>query len=331
MPEYSIVIPVYNRPDEVAELLESLTQQTYRDFEVILVEDGSSITSAHVVAQYAGRLQVHYFVKLNEGQGFARNYGFAQASGRWFVVFDSDCIIPPDYLQTVDTFLKAHSVDLYGGPDAAHPSFTPLQKAISHTMTSLFTTGGIRGRKSHVGTYHPRSFNMGMSRQVYEATRGYLIPFMAEDLEFSTRALKMGFRSALIAEAFVYHKRRTDWQRFYKQLKYFGRARVNLTRFHPGEIKLIHLFPMVFTLGWIVAAVVSAAGWAPGLLGLGVYGLYLLLVFGEALLTTRSVTVSLLTPVATALQMTAYAHGMAYEWIQKMRGIDPNTRYTEIY
>lgn len=331
MPEYSIVIPVYNRPDEVAELLESLTQQTFQDFEVILVEDGSTITSAHVAAQYEARLRVYYFTKPNEGQGFARNYGFARANGQWFVVFDSDCIIPPDYLQTVDIFLKTHSVDLYGGPDAAHPSFTPLQKAISHTMTSLFTTGGIRGRKSHVGTYHPRSFNMGMSRQVYEATRGYLIPFMAEDLEFSTRALKMGFRSALIAEAFVYHKRRTDWQRFYKQLKYFGRARVNLTRFHPGEIKLIHLFPAVFTLGWMVAAGVSAAGGWPGLLGLGVYAGYLLLVLAEALLTTRSAVVAALSPWTTVLQMTAYAHGMTYEWIQKLRGIDPNTRYTEIY
>ncbi|RED91759.1 glycosyltransferase [Marinoscillum furvescens] len=331
MPKYSIIIPVYNRPDEVDELLESLTHQRFTDFEVVLVEDGSTVRCDHLPGKYSDVLNIHYFEKANGGQGFARNYGYERAQGKYLIVFDSDCLIPPHYLEAVDAFLETTPVDAYGGPDAAHTSFTFTQKAINHVMTSFFTTGGIRGRKSHVGTYHPRSFNMGISREVFEKTKGYVIPFMGEDMEFSTRILKLGFKTALIPEAYVYHKRRTSLHKFYKQLKYFGRARINLSRFHKGQVGLIHLFPTFFVLGMVLSLVLSALGHPLGYLGVLGYGLYLFLIGVEALFVTRSVRVALLAPVVALLQLTGYGYGLVYEWIRKLRGINPNTKYIELY
>ena len=332
MPKYSIVLPVYNRPDEVDELLESLTKQSFKDFEVVIVEDGSTDTCKEVVKQYQELLQIQYHFKKNEGQGFARNYGFKHCKGTYFIVFDSDCIIPPHYFTSLEEFLAQYPVDAFGGPDAAHPSFTVIQKAISHTMTSIFTTGGIRGNKKHVGTYHPRSFNMGMHRKVYEATQGYKIPFMGEDMEFSTRILKMGFKTALVPDAFVYHKRRTSFAKFYKQLKYFGRARINLSRFHSGQVGVIHLFPALFIVGLLISLL-----WAIGLsgpvrwIGLACYSMYFSAILLEAWIKTKSFQVAIITPLLTLLQMYGYGYGLVYEWIRKIRGIDPNTRYIELY
>jgi len=332
MPKYSIVIPVYNRPDELQELLETLVDQTFKDFDVVVVEDGSTIGAEDVVRAFQEQLDIHYYVKENGGQGFARNYGYERANGDYFIVFDSDCLIPPHYLQAVDDFLKENPADAYGGPDASHPSFTAIQKAISQTMTSFFTTGGIRGNKTHVGTYHPRSFNMGISRQVYEKTKGYIIPFMGEDMEFSTRILKEGFKTALIPDAFVYHKRRTDPRKFYKQLKYFGRARINLSRFHKGQVGLMHLFPTVFAFGMIVSVLMLSVfnDWFR-YAGIAAYFCYFTLVFLESLVKNKSLKVALLTPMMTFLQMTGYGYGLIYEWVRKLRGINPNTKYIELY
>ncbi|MEQ8473679.1 MAG: glycosyltransferase [Marinoscillum sp.] len=331
MPRYSIVIPVYNRPDEVDELLETLTHQTFDDFEVTVVEDGSTIDCKAVCSKYQSRLNLHYYKKENGGQGFARNYGYERCKGSYFIVFDSDCLLPPQYLEVVDTHLTNHPVDAYGGPDAAHPSFTIVQKAINHVMTSLFTTGGIRGNKKHLGQYHPRSFNMGISREVFEKTGGYIIPFMGEDMEFSTRIIKEGFTTALILDAFVYHKRRTSLVKFFKQLKYFGRARINLSRFHKDQLGLIHLFPSVFSLGLLISLTLSCFGFAIGYLGLVGYTTYLILILLEALFKTRSILVSLLSPVVALLQLSGYGIGLIYEWVRKLRGIDPNTKYIELY
>lgn len=332
MPKYSLVVPVYNRPDEVDELLGSLMQQTYKDFEVIIVEDGSGISAKEVVERYQSGMQIKYFYKENEGQGFARNYGFQRASGDFFIVFDSDCLIPAHYLQEVDEYLTANPVDAFGGPDAAHPSFTVVQKAISQTMTSFFTTGGIRGSSGHIGQYHPRSFNMGMSREVYERTKGYIIPFMGEDMEFSTRILKEGFKTALITKAFVYHKRRTSPVKFFKQLMYFGRARINLSRFHKGQIGLVHLFPTAFTLGLILSILIHFLYTDTlGPVGIMAYLFYLSIVAIEALMVSKSPVVALLTPVMTILQMTGYGYGLVYEWVRKLMGINPNTKYIELY
>lgn len=331
MPEFSIVIPVYNRPNEVLELLETLVEQRYTDFEVLIVEDGSTITAESIVESFQSKLNIHYFYKENEGQGFTRNYGYARAKGRYLIVFDSDCLIPPDYLQLVSDFLTKNPVDAFGGPDASHPSFTTVQKAISHVMTSIFTTGGIRGKKTHVGKFHPRSFNMGISREVFEQTKGYIIPYMGEDLEFSTRIIKSGFTTALIPEAFVYHKRRTSLSGFAKQLRYFGRARINLTRFHPEELKIIHLFPLVFTIGLIISIFLWGGGFLLGRIGVTCYLWYFLLITVEAMIKTSSLKVALLSPVMALIQLSGYGYGLVYEWFRKIRGVNPNTRYIELY
>jgi glycosyltransferase involved in cell wall biosynthesis len=332
MIKYSIIIPVYNRPDEVKELLASLTKQTFKDFEVVIVEDGSTVSSEDVIASFDGQLTVRYFKKENEGQGFARNFGFEKANGEYFIVFDSDCLIPSHYLESVEEFLNKNRVEAFGGPDASHPTFSTIQKAISQTMTSFLTTGGMRGKSTHVGKFHPRSFNMGISREVYEKTKGYLIPFMGEDMEFSVRLIKEGFSSALITEAFVYHKRRTDPIKFFKQLQYFGRARINLSRFHKDQIGLMHLFPFFFSGGFVISLILPFLVVGPvGFVGLLFYTTYLFFVAIESLIVNRSLKVAVLTPLMTMIQMTGYGYGLVYEWVRKLRGINPNTKYIELY
>ena len=310
---YSIIIPVYNRPDEVDELLQSLTRQTYKNFEVLIVEDGSTKKCEEVVGSYKEELEIYYFFKENSGQGFSRNYGYERAKGDYFIVFDSDCLIPPHYLVTVESQLEDDFLDAFGGPDKASDSFTITQKAINQSMTSLFTTGGIRGRKQHAGTFHPRSFNMGISREVYEQTGGYNLPKKGEDIDFSIRIIEEGFKAGLIEEAYVYHKRRTSLYQFFKQLHFFGQARINVNRLHPGELKLIHLFPLAFTLGILVIAVLVAvlpdlARWA-----ITVYVLYFILIFLEGTFRNRSIVVGVIGVLASIIQLTAYAIGMVKE------------------
>ena len=214
-PKYSIIVPVFNRPDEIDELLASLTHQTYTNFEVLIIEDGSQLKCESQVQKYKESLNIRYFFKPNSGQGFSRNYGFERANGEWLIVFDSDCIIPEYYLSAVEGYLASHDIQAFGGPDRAHENFTLIQKAISYSMTSLFTTGGIRGSKQHIGIFHPRSFNMGIRKDVFEKTKGYMLPKKGEDIEFSIRIIENGFRTALIEDAFVYHKRRTNFGQFF--------------------------------------------------------------------------------------------------------------------
>ena len=331
MPRYSIIIPVFNRPDEIDELLNSLTKQSFSDFEVVLVEDGSSKTCQNIAGYYSKQLNLRYFFKENEGQGYARNYGYQRAKGEIFIVFDSDCLIPPNYLQEINSYLELHQVDAFGGPDAALDSFTPIQRAISHTMTSFLTTGGIRGSKNQIGPYHPRSFNMGITKKVFQKTGGYRIPFMGEDLEFSIRIINAGFKTVLIPNAFVYHKRRTNLIQFYKQINYFGRARINLTRFHPGHLKILHLFPLIFVIGFISVLVLSLLNQSLGFLGIQFYIIYLSLIFTEALIKLKSFKAALYIPLTTLIQMSGYAMGLIHEGVQKFRGIDPNKKYVDLY
>src|SRR5436190_10777648 len=253
--QFSVIIPVYNRPDEIKELLESLTKQTYKKFDVMIVEDGSSLKCEEVVNSFKDKLSIEYHYKENSGQGFSRNYGFDLAKGDYFIVFDSDCIIPEHYFQTVYNSLSKNYLDAYGGPDRSHHSFTDIQKAISYSMTSLFTTGGIRGGRKRVGVFHPRSFNMGISKEVFDKTKGYIITRMAEDLEFSIRIINAGFKVGLIEDAYVYHKRRTSFKQFFNQLHFFGRGRINLYRFFPNELKAIHFFPSLFFIFCILTLV----------------------------------------------------------------------------
>jgi glycosyltransferase involved in cell wall biosynthesis len=312
---YSVIVPVYNRPDEIDELLGSLTNQTFKDFEVIVVEDGSSLTCENIVKGYEESLNIRYFYKENSGQGFSRNYGFERANGDYFVVFDSDCIIPPHYFETVNEFLSNTPVDCWGGPDRAHPSFTMLQKAISYSMTSPFTTGGIRGKGEQLATFHPRSFNMGISRNVFEKTGGFRITRMGEDIEFSLRIIEHGFSTALIREAYVYHKRRTSLRQFYRQLFFFGRARINIGRYYPGEIKAIHLMPLVFLTGLVLAA---AGAFTSVMLLSQLWKLYLgyaFLLFIHAIIHEKNPAIALLAIITSFTQLIAYGAGFITEWM----------------
>lgn len=315
--DYSVIVPVFNRPDEIDELLLSLTKQKYKNFEVIIVEDGSDKKCDQIVEKYTGQLPIRYFYKENSGQGFSRNFGFEKAKGDYFVVFDSDCLIPPHYFETVNRALNFHNYDAWGGPDRAHSSFTPIQKAISFSMTSFFTTGGIRGKKNHIGRFHPRSFNMGISREVYEKTGGYKITRMGEDIEFSLRIINHGFKTGLIEDAYVYHKRRTDFKQFYRQLKFFGRARINITRFYPDELKFVHLLPVLFVVLLPVLILLSIVSQSVMSLLILTYPLYALALFSNALLHEKNIQVAGLSVVAGFVQLTAYGIGFLNEmWIE---------------
>ena len=306
---FSIIVPLYNRPQEIDELLHTLSKQTYLQFEVLIIEDGSTNDAKNIVSSYSEKLDISYFYKENEGQGFARNYGFARAKGDYFVVFDSDCLIPEHYLDTVKDYLLEHQLDAYGGPDGAHKSFTSIQKAISYAMTSPFTTGGIRGNKKHIGQFHPRSFNMGISREVWEKTGGFILTRLGEDIEFSIRVQSLGFKTGLIPGAIVYHKRRTSFTQFYKQLHFFGRARINIYKHFPSELKIVHFFPAGFTIFLLLSLILNLskqplAGFCNIMLAL-----FVLLIFFHSLTINRSVKVAFLSIVASFVQLTAYGMG----------------------
>ncbi|HEY8927893.1 MAG TPA: glycosyltransferase [Mucilaginibacter sp.] len=315
---FSIIIPLYNRPQEIKELLETLTRQTYKQFEVLVIEDGSKDDAAEIVKSFQDQLDLKYFVKKNEGQGFTRNYGFERAKGDYFVIFDSDCLIPEDYLQIVNDSLAANWLDAYGGPDASHPSFTPVQKAISYSMTSPFTTGGIRGNKKGIGQFHPRSFNMGVSRQVWERAGGFIITRSGEDIEYSIRIHSLGFKIGLIPDAKVYHKRRTNFLQFYKQIHFFGRARINVYKFFPAELKLVHFFPAVFTLCLLFTLVANLFNWKIAWLCNIVLAIIILLIFFHSLVKNKSVKIAFLSLIAAFIQLTAYGLGFMQDFWKRV-------------
>ena len=315
---FSIIIPLYNRPQEIKELLESLTFQTYKNFEVLVLEDGSVNDAADIVKTFEDKLNVRYFVKKNEGQGFTRNYGFERAKGDYFIIFDSDCLIPADYLQIVDDYLKTNWLDAYGGPDDAHPSFTPVQKAISYAMTSPFTTGGIRGNKKAIGQFHPRSFNMGVSRKVWETVGGFIITRSGEDIEYSIRIHAAGFKIGLIPDAKVYHKRRTSFMQFYKQLHFFGRARINVYKFFPSELKAVHFFPAAFTLGIFFSLIANILTWPIAMLCNFAYALFVLLIFFHSWWRNKSVKVAFLSVIAAFTQLIAYGFGFMQDFWKRV-------------
>ena len=296
---FSIIIPLYNRPQEIKELLETLTLQTYKQFEVLVIEDGSTDDAADIVKSFADKLAITYYAKNNEGQGFTRNFGFARAKGDYFVVFDSDCLIPENYLEIVNNSLAEDYLDAYGGPDDAHPSFTPIQKAISYAMTAPFTTGGTRGGKKGIGQFHPRSFNMGISRRVWEKAGGFIITRLGEDIEYSIRIHNMGFKIGLIPDAKVYHKRRTNFLKFYKQLHFFGRARINVYKFFPAGLKPVHFFPAFFTLCLLFTVVANLLNWQISLLCNIILAVYILLIFFHALVKNKSAKIAFLSIVAS--------------------------------
>lgn len=315
---YSIIIPVYNRPEEIRELLESLTKQTYTNFEVLVIEDGSKEKCEAIVQSFQNRLHVLYYFKENTGQGLTRNYAYAKAKGDYFIVFDSDCIIPEQYLQCVEDRLNSDHLDAFGGPDRAHNSFTPVQKAISYSMTSLFTTGGIRGNKKGVGVFHPRSFNMGIARAVWDKTHGYIITRMGEDIEFSIRIMRAGFKVGLIEEAYVYHKRRTNFNQFFKQIHFFGRARINIFRFFPNELKAVHFFPACFVIAFCLMVILTVVPTPFGVSGFFLLTCYTAAILLDASVKNNSIYIGLLSVVAAYTQLWGYGIGFIKEGLSEI-------------
>ena len=340
--KYSIIVPGFNRPDEVDELLESLSNQTLKDFEVIIVEDGSVKPCKDVCDKYAGILALHYYAKENSGPGQSRNYGAERANGEWLIVLDSDVVLPEGYLAAVDSAISHQTSDFaaFGGPDAAHPSFTPVQKAISYSMTSFFTTGGIRGGKAKLDKFYPRSFNMGIRRDVYLELGGFTKMRFGEDIDFSYRIVEAGYRPQLFPDAWVWHKRRTDFRKFFRQVYNSGIARINLMKRHPGTLKLVHLLPTVFTLGVIGLLLIFAWGASLYIEGeiLDAYGLrptdnmhqgvgftlcvlsllpilfYSLIIFIDSSIRNRSLWVGLLSIPAAFVQLMGYGLGFIESW-----------------
>lgn len=308
--KYSLIIPVFNRPDEVDELLESLTCQTFDDFEVLVVEDGSSVPCEEVVKRYASRLTVHYFQKPNSGPGQTRNYGAERAQGEFLIVLDSDCILPPGYLAAVEAELQRRPADAFGGPDRAHASFSDVQKAINYAMTSFFTTGGIRGGKKKMDKFYPRSFNMGIRAEVYRALGGFSKMRFGEDIDFSIRIFRGGYACRLFPEAWVWHKRRTDLKKFFKQVHNSGIARINLYKKYPDSLKLVHLLPAVFTVGVglvLLSSLLCAWSWT-------LLGVFALLIGVDATWRNRSVKIGMLAIEASFIQLTGYGTGFLRAW-----------------
>ncbi len=302
----SLIVPVYNRPNEVDELLQSIQEQTMIPYEIVIVEDGSEISCEQVVKHYASHLPIVYYTKSNGGPGAARNYGAAHATGDYLIILDSDVLLPPHYIQTLTEVLETESIDAFGGPDAAHPNFSPIQKAISYAMTSFYTTGGIRGSKSKgMDKFHPRSFNMGIRRSVYETLKGFREMRFGEDIDFSYRILEAGYSTQLIPDAWVYHKRRSTFQQFFKQVHNSGIARINLEILHPGTLKLVHTLPALFTTGTLFCIAMRTI-WSWTMLPLCIFTLLILV---DATKQSRSVHVGLLAILAAYTQLIGYGTG----------------------
>lgn len=309
---FSIIVPVYNRREEVADLLRSLEAQTDRGFEIILVEDGSTQPALPDGKGPEG-LRLKYYRKKNEGRSIARNHGIAGADGDYFIFVDSDCILPPDYIRELRSSLSENPVDCFGGPDAAHESFSDTQKAINYSMTAFLTTGGIRGGKRSMEKFTPRTFNMGFSREVFEKVGGFREMF-SEDIDMSTRIRNAGFSIALFPDVYVYHKRRVDMKKFWKQVHVFGMSRITLELLYPGSMKLVHWLPAVFTVGAIALVIGSFfCKWL--LIPLLVY---LLALWIGGIVATRSLKIGTLGVGAAMVQLTGYGTGFIKAYVQKI-------------
>lgn len=312
--KFSIIVPVYNRIDEVADLLESLSRQTVNNFELVLVEDGSTQPCKDVVKLYEGKFPIQYYYKENEGRSIARNYGMERAEGDYFIFFDSDCVVPEDYFEKLQAQYEAMPVDCFGGPDAAHDSFSTTQKAINYSMTSFLTTGGIRGGKISLEKFTPRTFNMGFARRVYEKVGGFREMF-SEDIDMSTRIRNAGFSISLYPDQYVYHKRRVDFKKFFRQVYVFGMSRITLKLLYPGSMKAVHFLPAMFVLGSIALILLSifvSPYWILPLVA------YLLAIFIAALFATKSFVIALKAVPASIIQLSGYGLGFIKAYVTKI-------------
>ena len=305
IPLLSLIIPVYNRPNEVEELLESLTLQSETNFEVIIVEDGSQETCEHIVNTFKNKLAVSYHYIPNGGPGNARNYGAKQSKGDYLIVLDSDCILPKDYIKAVNSELQETQADAFGGPDKASSSFTDIQKAINYSMTSFFTTGGIRGGKKKMDKFYPRSFNMGIRKSTYEKLNGFSAMRFGEDIDFSIRLFKNDYKVCLFPSAWVYHKRRTDWRKFFRQVYNSGIARINLYKKYPDSLKLVHLLPAIFTLGtlfFLIGGIFCIWSLLPLMV-------FCLLIFTDSSIQNKNIKIGFLSIIASFIQLFGYGCG----------------------
>ena len=310
--KFSLIVPVYNRPDEIADLLESLDHQTDRGFELVLVEDGSTVPCREIVDRYAAHFDIQYFAKGNEGRSIARNYGMDHAKGDYFVFVDSDCILPPDYFESLRKKLSTDYSDCFGGPDSAHESFTDTQKAINFAMTAFLTTGGIRGGKVQMEKFVPRTFNMGFSREVWEKVGGFREMF-SEDIDMSTRIRQAGYSPQLFREVIVFHKRRGNLHKFWRQVHIFGMSRITLQLLYPGSMKLVHWMPAMFTIGSMLLLILGILLSPLWLIPLGIY---LLALWISAIISTKSLKIGSMAVAASLVQLLGYGTGFirAYVW-----------------
>ncbi|WP_274474271.1 glycosyltransferase [Mangrovimonas aestuarii] len=328
--EFSFIVPVYNRPDEIGELLESFSKlNTDLIYEIVIVEDGSTISSKEVVDAYNSQLNISYFFKENSGPGDSRNFGMQRAKGNYFIILDSDCILPEQYLTAVKQSLEKDYVDCFGGPDTSHASFSPIQKAIDFAMTSFITTGGIRGKKRSLNQFQPRSFNMGLSKKAYQASAGFGTIHPGEDPDLSIRLWDLGFRTKLIPEAYVFHKRRISWNKFYKQVNKFGLVRPILNQWHPKTAKLTYWFPTVFTIGFIIAFVGLLLGyrWL-----IALYIAYFMLILVLAFIVTKSIKIGILSLLAVGIQFFGYGYGFIKStWLVGILKRDPKKVFPHLF
>jgi glycosyltransferase involved in cell wall biosynthesis len=327
---FSLIIPVYNRPEEVQELLESISNQDFKQsFEVVIVEDGSSIPCQSIVELFSDKLDITYFFKENSGPGDSRNFGMKNAKGDYFLIFDSDCILPNHYLTTVQKSLAQDYVDCFGGPDKALRSFSSIQKAINFSMTSFLTTGGVRGGSEKINQFQPRSFNMGISKKAFQASGGFGNIHPGEDPDLSIRLWQLGFKTKLIAEAYVYHKRRIDWNKFYVQVLKFGKARPILNSWYPDYAKPTYFFPTLFILGLDLALIVMLFGIFTPILG---YAFYFILLFLISLISNKSVKIASLSVVATIIQFYGYGLGFLKSFITiQVLKREPQKQFPELF
>ena len=327
---FSFIIPVYNRPDEIKELLESfLNFEGEHNYEIVIVEDGSTEPSESIVNQFKDQLNISYYFKRNTGPGDSRNYGMQKAKGNYFIILDSDVLLPSNYLKEVKQFLSTSYYDCFGGPDAAHSSFTDLQKAINFAMTSFITTGGIRGGKRKVDNFQPRSFNMGLSKKAFLASGGFGKIHPGEDPDLSLRLHQLGFKTTLINDAFVYHKRRVSWSKFYKQVTKFGMVRPILNQWHPSSRSIVYWFPTVFSLGLIVSILMAVFQIN---FVLYLYGLYYVIAFVLALISNRNISVALQALLAITIQFFGYGYGFLKSTINLvLLGRNPEKTFPQLF
>ncbi len=315
-PYFSIIVPTFNRPDEVDELMFSLTRQSFREFELILADGTPDESLVKVIDKYREALPILHLHRPRLGISDSRNLGCEHAKGQYFIFLDSDCVLPTNYLENLKASLIKNGFDAFGGPDSADDSFTPLQKAISYSMTSMLTTGGIRGRKKHVGQFHPRGFNMGISREVFEKTNGYSSLKCAEDIEFSIRIINMGFKTGLIPEAYVYHKRRTSFKAFFKQVYRFGAARINIYKLYPNELKLTHFFPAAFLMAIALLLLSLLVSKKLFIVGAILLTFYLALIFIDSTIKNKSPKIGALSLFAVLTQFGGYGSGFIANFVQ---------------